>query len=96
MTEEKLSHLFIGGPWDGRRLVIDPAAPFITAPPGDDSDVGVLDVDSHGDQPQRLVRYRRAALRAPGREWVVFAAEDVADGDVIGRLIDGYSVAGKS
>lgn len=95
MAEEKTAHLFVGGPWDGRRIAVDAGAPFITAPSDEDSSVGVIDA-APGAKLQRFVMYRRASLRAPGREWIVFAAEDVADGDVIARLIDGYGVASES
>lgn len=92
MREEKRACLFIGGPWDGRRVVVDASQPIIQVHPREDSSAALVDAASGGDQPQRLAMYRRAPLRAPGREWVVFAAEDVADGEVIARLIEGYGV----
>jgi hypothetical protein len=96
MAAEKTAHLFIGGPWDGRHLIVDSNAPVINAPPREELSFGLLGAEEHGDKHQRVVTYRRAALRAPGREWVVFAADDVDGGDVIGRLIAGYGVANKS
>lgn len=94
MTKEKATHLFLGGPWDGRRVCVAPDAPIIAVHPVEDAGFGMLDAKSeHGDTPDPRVMYRRAKLRAPGREWIVFAADDMADGDVIGRLIEGYGVA---
>lgn len=96
MSKEKEACLFIGGPWDGRRVLVDPSQAIIQVHPSEDSSGALIDATVPVDQPQRLVMYRRAPLRAPGREWIVFAAADVDDGDVIGRLIAGYSVANKS
>lgn len=94
MAGKKAMHLFIGGPWDGRWLDVDSDAPAIRVPVQESS--GSMVDAAPISRPMLDAMYRRASLRSPGREWVVFAAEDVADGDVIGRLIYGYSAASKS
>lgn len=82
--------LFVGGPCDGRRRPINSQESIVDVPAIDMStrlidnlapDEGVLDI----------VRYRREKLFAPGRQWDLFVAPEVEPGEVIARLIDGYT-----
>lgn len=87
--------LFIGGPWDGRRGQVESECKIFHVTYDED------DADAADETPASALRknvaYRRGVLRAPGREWSVFFAPDVDDGDVIGRLIEGYRpVPGKA
>lgn len=84
----KSVHLFVGGPWDGRRLSVDASADRLLAPELEVS--GFVTNKASDARVDAATEYRRSKLYAPGREWTVFAASSIADGELIERLIDGY------
>lgn len=83
--------LFVGGPWDGRRLSIDSRASTVSAPLVEDSSTRPIDNSPSREEAFAIVQYRREKLFAPGRQWSLFVAPEIEPGEVIARLIEGYA-----
>jgi hypothetical protein len=84
----KAECLFIGGPWDARRVTVDAGCDSIRAPKIAYAPAGIDEYAEPVAKPDDSVLYRRAKLFSPGREWSVFVAPDIDD--VMAALIAGY------
>ena len=89
---DKNECLFVGGPWDGRRLSVNEPLRVVRCPVPTEAH-GVLDKNAkEGSAPFSAMEYRRNELRArDGKEYIVYEADDASGVDLIGRLIAGYS-----
>ena len=93
----KKLYLCIGGRMDGKRISLleCPPPPFIRFPLLESA--APIDLDAQlRDELIKEQHFERVVLRGPKTEYFVYVHNDGGQGDVVGRLIEGYQSPGKS